>query len=259
MGLIKGMSMADYHRHPAVSRSKLVTMMKSPLHCKFEMDRGQDEPTAAMVLGSAAHTAILEPELFDLTYVECNADGRTNEGKALKKAYAAAGKTVFKPHEMADVRGMAAAVLGHKTAGELLKDGDAELSMFWTDLDTGQECRARPDYMRCDGMLVDIKSCQSAHPDDFQKHAFNMNYHIQAAFYLDGCVSLGLAFDQFVFIAVESTAPYAVAVYVADTAFLQRGRELYQEALRKFVACQSSNVWPSYSDAPMFISLPRWA
>jgi exodeoxyribonuclease VIII len=253
------MTMAEYHQHPAVSRSKLVNMMRSPMHCKFEMDRKLDEPTPSMVIGSAVHTAILEPEMFDSVYVECNADGRTNEGKAIKKAYAAAGKTIFKPGDMDDIRGMTEAVRSHKTASELLTNGDAEISMFWTDIDTGQSCRARPDYMRNDRMLVDVKSCQSAHPDEFQRHAHNMNYHVQAAFYLDGCLSLGLNFDQFVFIAVESSAPYAVAVYVADAAFLQRGRELYQQALNKFVACQSSNVWPSYSDVPMYLSLPRWA
>ncbi|NBO40554.1 MAG: hypothetical protein EBU92_03265, partial [Betaproteobacteria bacterium] len=62
------------------------------------------------------------------------------------------------------------AIANHAGACTLL-DGDIaiENSMFWTDQETGIECRARPDIIRPDGLIVDLKTTQDAGASAFAK------------------------------------------------------------------------------------------
>jgi exodeoxyribonuclease VIII len=64
--------------------------------------------------------------------------------------------------------------------------------------------------------------------------------------------------DQFIFICVESTAPYAVAVYAADAEMIERGYEQAMFDLGKLATCRAADSWPSYSDQIETISLPAW-
>ena len=64
--------------------------------------------------------------------------------------------------------------------------------------------------------------------------------------------------DQFIFICVETTAPFAVAVYAADAEMIERGQEQAMRDLGKLAACCATDSWPSYSDQIEMISLPGW-
>ena len=61
------------------------------------------------------------------------------------------------------------------------------------------------------------------------------------------------------FIAVEKTAPYAVACYTLDDVAKEKGRELYQQDLQTLQAAQAANAWPAYSDQIETLTLPAWA
>ena len=72
-----------YHASPGASASRLKKFKRSAAHMKYDMDNPEPS-TPAMVIGSATHSAILEPSLFEehwgrLPY----GDGRT---KAMKDA-----------------------------------------------------------------------------------------------------------------------------------------------------------------------------
>jgi exodeoxyribonuclease VIII len=62
-----------------------------------------------------------------------------------------------------------------------------------------------------------------------------------------------------VFIAVEKTAPYAVAVYELDATALAAGNELRQRDLRMIADCRATSEWPGYGDDCQTLSLPSWA
>lgn len=72
-GIYADISNADYHGGEGVSNSMLsVLREKSPLHLKAQRDAANDnrpEPTAAQRIGTAFHMLVLEPELFDESYV----------------------------------------------------------------------------------------------------------------------------------------------------------------------------------------------
>jgi hypothetical protein len=62
---------------------------------------------------------------------------------------------------------------------------------------------------------------QDASPSGFARSIATFRYHVQASHYLTGLHGA----ERFVFIAVEKTAPYAVAVYELDAAAMAAGDE----------------------------------
>lgn len=64
-GVYSGISNADYHGGPGISKSGLDLIHRSPMHYKAVLDSTNDnQPTPAQALGTAAHSLILEPAEF---------------------------------------------------------------------------------------------------------------------------------------------------------------------------------------------------
>ena len=82
----------QYHATDAVSASLLKQIAKSPAHAKAYLSQ-QQEPTAAMLFGTAFHCAVLEYEKFTQQYAVFVGDKRTKDGKATYEALVAEGKT----------------------------------------------------------------------------------------------------------------------------------------------------------------------
>jgi hypothetical protein len=125
---------------------------------------------------------------------------------------------------------------------------------------TGELCRCRPDLYREDlGIIVDVKSTASAHPDAFARSVVNYGYHAQEAFYSDGWRSLGKPVDGFVFLAWEKKAPFAYAVYELPPSIVEEGRALMREALETYAECVKAERWPGYGEGVQELSFKRWA
>jgi exodeoxyribonuclease VIII len=127
-------------------------------------------------------------------------------------------------------------------------------------LETKIECKARPDFLREGHLIVDVKSTDDASYRAFQRSLANFQYHVQAAFYLDGASAvLGQNFNEFVVLAVEKDPPYAVNTFLLDEAMINEGRALYRRALQMLKCCMEAKVFPAYPDQLVNISLPAWA
>lgn len=61
------MTNAEYHALQAIGHSSIVKAMRSPAHLREALDNPK-QPTPAMELGTAIHTAILEPKIFREEY-----------------------------------------------------------------------------------------------------------------------------------------------------------------------------------------------
>lgn len=257
------LSNADYHAHPAVSKSHLDKVAKSPAHYwayYLDPNRVPPEPTAAMVLGTALHTAVLEPHLWDEQFaVPPQAfDRRTKVGKELAAAFEAEaeGKTVLTPDDADRIRRMADAVHRHPASSFLLDlPGTREASYFWADEATGLECKCRPDWHSQDRrLLVDVKTTEDASPRGFAKSCANFRYHVQAHWYQQPFQEA----EQFLFIAVEKQPPHLVAVYAATPAMVAAGARAAGRDLQVLADCHASGVWPGYGDEILPLDLPRW-
>ena len=257
----------QYHLHPAVGHSGLVRIMRSPAHYKDVLTHPL-EPTPAMRLGTAFHTALLEPDRFGQTFVVTSKfDRRTKEGKAAAEAWETgnAGKTALTVEQMMAIESMAFSVRNHAGAARLLARGLAEMSAFWGDPETGVECKCRPDFLSMAGEtvtgIVDVKTCCDASVEGFSRAMATLGYDVQAAFYQDGMKALTGRKLSFYFIAVEKDAPHVCAVYKASDEVIEVGRAKYHGALQLLKWCRSNDDWPGYQPNGEIetIALPRWA
>lgn len=231
-------------------------MLQSPAHYQASLKESH-EPTKAMLIGSAVHAAVLEPDLFASEYIAWSgADKRTKIGKEEWAQVEASGKNILSMDDYCNVSAIAKAVRQHETAGKLLKEGTAEVSLFTEIEDVPSKCRM--DWLR-PGVIVDLKTTDNASPTGFAKSISNYSYDIQAAWYLDCCQSAGLDIETFVFVAVEKAPPYAVGLYELDYASLDVGRSKYQRALSLWKHCAAIDEWPGYSDDIITLQLPAWA
>ena len=259
--IIANLPNSHYHASPAISKSGLDKIAQSPAHYAHARNNPY-EPTPAMVFGSAFHDYILLPDVFQAAYTALPEDfnGRTKDGQAYLKAAQAAGQIILKAEWLEDIKTMATAIAAHPKASALLTGGQPEVSIFWEDQDTGQDCRCRPDYIHPSGIIVDLKSTLDASPAEFAKSCANYRYHVQDAFYSEGYYqAFGTWPIGFVFVAVEKTAPYAVACYTLDDAAKETGRELWQRDLHTLQSCTQAKNWPAYSQNIETLRLPAWA
>lgn len=254
-----------YHSGPGISKSHLDKIASaSPRHYwhhYLNPDRIREEQTPAMVLGSAIHAAILEPDLFPLEYVaDPGINRRTNAGKAEYEAFVAenAGKTVLNDEQMQTCLAVRDAVHLHPVAAGLLQGGAAEQSFYAIDPETGELIKCRTDYLAGD-MIVDVKSTEDASPDGFGKSAANFRYPVQVAWYRRVmAAAFGEAPPHWVFLAVEKSPPYALGLYFPDPADVQRAALAAQRDFMRIVEHRQSGQWPDYGAEVLPLSLPAW-
>lgn len=256
---IEGMPKEVYHSHPeGVSSSGLKLVERSPAHYRYQAARA---PSRAMEIGTAIHTALLEPERFTTDYVLLKdvKDRRASEYKAATKVHGT--ERVLVASEADQVAGMQEAVLSNPAMSERLNaEGWRELSLFARDPETGVLIRVRYDLLTVSGIAVDLKSCQDARPDEFSKSIFNYGYDLQAALYMDAFEwATGKPIGAFEFAAVEKEMPHGHKLYLPDETMIQEGRRSYRAALNLFAECERSGDWPCLTcDGPELISLPSW-
>src|SRR5690606_18888594 len=110
----------------------------------------------------------------------------------------AEGLIVLKQDEVDEVDAMAEAVLTHEDAGPLLTGASPEVSILWDDDATGTRCRGRIDYMRHQGLLVDLKTAASATPASWGQISARLGYDTQKIHYSTGWHDLTGTWPRFV-------------------------------------------------------------
>lgn len=256
-GIVPDLDENEYHSATGeLSASGAKVLLHSP--AKFHYQRThRSEPTAAMLLGTATHSMILGAGQTFAPYDGSRATKATKEQVAEIEAD---GKTPISRREFDLAVGMADAVMSHKIAGKLFEEGQPEVSLFWTDEDTGVPCRGRADWLRPD-MIVDLKTARDASRGGFERAALNLGYAIQNHWYVDGFAhTLGVELP-FVFVVVESDPPHNVGVYDLDDDFYEYGGDKARRAREMFRDCTAANSWPDWPDeiAIQSLTLPRWA
>ena len=71
------MRFADYAAAVGINFSTLKHMARSPMHYRYALEHPPAE-TPAMLLGRATHTAVFEPDRFQLDYAVWPGDRRGN-------------------------------------------------------------------------------------------------------------------------------------------------------------------------------------
>ena len=253
-----------YHSCDGVSKTGVMKLRRSPAH--FKATDSEKDPTPALVMGSLGHTMILEPhKLHDEYIVAPEISRRSNSGKdAWAKFQQEAGdRQIISAEQLEQVKLIQSAVRAHPFAGPALSGGHSEQSYFWHDPLTGVLCKCRPDYVkttRSGDWLLDLKTAEDASPEAFAKACANFGYHISAAMSLDGYAHVtGRLPLAYLFVVVEKSAPYGIAVYQLEQSAIEHGRDQYQDALCLYRECESTGEWGCYPVKTQTIDLPKWA
>jgi hypothetical protein len=257
--LVLNMPSDIYHAWPdSISKSGLDLIARSPAHYAYKEPA---EQTRHKEIGTAIHTALLEPERFKADYVMLRdvTDRRASAYKEATKVHPASN--VLTGSEADYVSGMQEAVYAHPQARRALtQEGCTESSLFVNDPVTGVLVRVRYDLLTESGEAYDLKKSQDARADAFARSIYNYGYHIQAALYQDAYEwATGKTLACFKIIAVEDRLPHAVMVYRIDDTAIAEGRRAYREALDTYAQCAASGQWPAYECAEdELIGLPEW-
>lgn len=260
-GIYTDMPAAEYFRVPAISASGAKKLLRSPAHYLESLKR-PSEPTPNMVFGSAVHTGALEPQRFaDDVICAPDINKRTKVGAAEWEAFQAAnaGKIILSPDDYARCVNTIAVVRQHPAAFKLLDGATIEQSLFWLDAKFGVPCKARWDAWN-HGIIVDLKTCQDASAEAFGRSCATYLYDVQSANYISAAEHvMNESPRAFVFVAVETEPPHAVAVYAAQSDMILAGRHRMDIALERYLEIRETGVYRGYADLIQPLKFPKYA
>lgn len=126
------------------------------------------EKLKALDMGTALHCLLLEPDEFDKRFIVApQFNRRTTAGKEDEAAFlndvAGMGMTVMDAEQGRKLQLMRDSAMAHPAARWLLEaEGFCEASHYWTDPETGELCRIRPDKrLKHHPVLLDVKKWQT--------------------------------------------------------------------------------------------------
>lgn len=267
-GIYFDVPMSEYLSWDACSASRLADLRRTAAYCRHRT-LTQKAPTPSLILGSAIHCRVLEPEQYSKRFcVRPEGHGNSNAFKEAKAKLLAAGYEVLAQKDFDSVEAIAANIAAHPAASRILSASpEREVSIVWEmTLDDGSTltCKIRPDALADAARLcTDLKSTlnwkMQAERDAFERSLYGWGYHLSAPFYLDGLATVGRDYENFAFLVVEKSEPNEVAVYDLDAEALEAGRLDYRRLAHVYARCMRSNVWPGHSDRVERIGLPRYA
>ena len=279
LGLFENMPFQDYLKVDALSATGLRQLARSPWHYKHRVDV---DPTPAMLRGTLAHCAVLEPDAMGQRYVVLPKDAPRKPSKAQlaaknpspesrasmqwwdQFAQDNAGRELV-PFEDFDLcQQQLAAITAQPDLAKMLRAGRGEVSIFWIDAQTGIYCKARPDWLppAHDGRIqpMDLKTCADESPSGFGRAAARLRYDLQAAHYTAGIEAVtGLTVDAFVFGAVSSKPPILAVPYILTDEIRDQGRDERRELMDLLAWCQLENEWPAYGSGLQLLDFPAYA
>ncbi|ENL4829827.1 PD-(D/E)XK nuclease-like domain-containing protein, partial [Salmonella enterica subsp. enterica serovar Teko] len=254
-----------YHAGPGVSKSQLDDIAVCPALYQWRKAAPVDtEKTKALDMGTALHCRLLEPDEFKKRFIIApEFNRRTTAGKEEEKAFlencANSGKTVMTAEEGRKLELMYGSVMAHPGCRALLEaEGKTESSIYWTDTETGELCRIRPDkFLANSPLILDVKKV--ADMSRFSRHVEEFRYHVQAAMYCEGWKAYSGETPKFSFLAVSESidcGKYPVHLYILEDEHHDIGYSLFRRDLNTYHECKSSNKWGWGFEV---IERPYWA
>jgi hypothetical protein len=264
-GIHYQMDEKEYRMAPAIAGSdaKKILPPLTPAHYAAHMaGETRREPSKAMMLGTMAHAAVLEPNKLDTAFVEKSSDidFRTKAGKEWRESI---GTTpILDADEARAVRGIRDSIAAHDAAKALLAGCDSEVALF-AEHRTGLWIKGRVDALKVvddmECIICDVKTTSAgADYGAFSRQAASLNYHVSAAWYCHLAGLNGLPPARFYWVVVEVTPPYAVAVYEIHPDALDLGVGMMNDALGLIAECEDAGEWPGYAPEVQCLNLPSW-
>lgn len=191
----------DYRALPAIANSDL-SRLRDALNGRPPRPASA---SGALGLGTAFHTALLEPDLYE--------PGLPGINDTL-------------------VWWMVEGVQLNPQVSEWLQNGIAEPSCVFTEAITGTLCKLRADLIVDQPgqpyTIIDFKTTLARDHQHFVAQCSGYDYDRQAAFYADA-----LRADRFVLVGVQKVEPFNLFVYEVPRFMLSEGRAKYLRLLKQ--------------------------
>lgn len=268
-GIYTNLSSEAYHNDKqSISRSALMDFKRSPYKywaTHLNPDRPEKEMKPSWGFGTAFHTLILEPHLFEEHYfimpekVLLKNVGKElyDEFKAIEKESENTKKQVLSQADYQKLCAMRDALNRNKRAIELIEGAVYESSYFWQDEHTGLMIKSRPDIL-CGNIYIDLKTIDDASPLNYQRDMAKFGYHIQAAMLKDGAKLLeDRDITASINLCVEKSYPHSIGIYIIDELAIEHGHCEYKQKLLDMRDCLATSTWNDIE--VQTIGLPKWA
>jgi hypothetical protein len=263
-GFHPGMDFDAYSAIDAINYSSLKHMMRSPMKYRYEKDHPQP-PTDAMILGTASHRMILEPEKIGGFAVWGETEDQKSRRGKVWDAFEAAnsGKLIVTASQRDNMVGMAVAVRKGPAARYLYFKGEGrnEVSAVWRDKASGLDFKGRIDRLvKVGGSLtvVDLKTTRDCHPYRFGNEFYRLGYAIQAAMYREAVFYIAGELPEYVVVAIDQKPPHESAVYRLTDSVLQVGKDDLSRLLIQLRECVKSGRWPGAIPEETELQLPAF-
>ncbi len=235
-----------YRTNPAVSNSDNNLFLRNEaLFRDTKILKQYERPDSdALKFGRAFHCFVLEEKEFHNRYTVF--PGKVRRGKEWD-AFEAANqdKEILSNKEHKQITDMAESMTWNKEACVLLDECDTEVVFRHNYGGMARQCRV--DGVSSFGTVIDLKSCESI--EDFKSHFQWYGYHRQAWWYSDLVARvMGIDVPDFVFIAVEKSAPYRCEMFQADADYLLKARDEIADGMDRLGKCLGSNDWRRNAD-----------
>lgn len=231
----------EYRAAKGLNWSLAKHMLTSPRQYLHALDNPV-VPTPAMAFGTAVHSAVLEPDDFDELHVVVpddyvTASGALSTAKAAKewKAQQADNAILLTAPQLAAIEAIKANIGKHEAATNALQICDQrEVGLYWTDKETGIDCKCCPDAYN-GFRVLDVKTWSPRgkfSADAFMREAVARNYLGQLGFYALGIEgATGHKVECMQFLVLQSVAPYDVMLLELDVDAMAFARQQAEDVL----------------------------
>lgn len=274
VGLHYKIPAAFYHACPCetpslssgLARTILDQSIAHAWHEHPKLGGAKSESTAAMTTGSVVHS-LMAGEDSDLE-IGTYDNYRSKAAQEWRDGVIASGKTPALERDLDSARLIVAALKEKAALGitnsPFAEHGRSEVTAVWKEGDAF--CRARYDRLVIDpngyADIWDWKTTTDVSPDAIQRSIIDHGYHIQAAFYLRGLATVLPAYagrTSFVFVFVETKAPFAVRRVCLGESFLTAGAHLAGVAINEWRSAMASNTFADpFSGQTITMPAPDW-
>lgn len=272
-GIYTDLSIEDYHANKThISATQIKYARESLKHFQYyisgKMPQGEKSHFS---FGNAFELALLAPDEYlkkvavspDAELVnEILSDGKTKTARNTTKYKEAMAKFVSEnqgkyiindagPESFETIEEMLSSCFQDKIIQGLIKNTEYQLSLFWTDPETGIQLKTRPDFCkRKKNIIVNLKTTLDGSPDGFAKDIAKYSYPLQAAIEMRGSIASGLMnrVDNYFWLCVEKVPPYNATIYDFDKSDIEQHSDELSFLLSKIKKAKEKNLYPGYSD-----------
>jgi len=262
----------DKHIDPPCLTQTMINALvrESPMHawCKNRHLNPNYVPEVSpqMDIGTIAHAMLLQGQ--DIAEPIDFGDYRSGKAQEERDGIRARGKIPVLAKDLRAIEDMVEAAQLQLEVYESVRggfvNGDAELELVWTDVETSIRCKAKLDYLQRDRQVIlDYKTTGgSAHPDVVSRQLFDRGYDIQGCWYIRAVAQLGIPNmdpdPEFFLVTQEVREPYALSVVGLSDSAKWYGDQRCIQGMRLWKECISTGIWPGYVRETVWAKLPPW-